>query len=294
MPLAIRRTVWKSNGKAVLKERNYAGETPLFKAIEIETRTRCNSRCSFCAANVLTDQRPDVLMSEATWQLLLQQLTTANYQGSVRFFVNNEPLLDERTPRFIAEVKAQLPGAWTEVHTNGLKLNPKSGRALLEAGLDHLYINNYTTKGTMHKGVERFLAQVAPQFPDCEIVFHLRQLEEQLMNRAGTAPNAQQTQAPLPLPCVLPFEEIVVTADGRVTICCQDHYFDSAVGNVHQNSLSEIWFGESFSELRRQLQTGDRTGQALCSACDHPGYKREHLKGSRSFWHRIVGELWRP
>lgn len=291
LPNGLRLRIWQRTAARVFARRAYDREVPLFRSVELETRTRCNSSCSFCAASILTDQRPDIYMPDALFEKLILELVTLDYDGAIKFFVNNEPLLDKRTSDFIRKAKAALPKVRTEVHTNGLKLNPKSGRELLEAGLDLLYINNYTQDGRMHKGVEAFLKEVAPDFPAVEIVFHLRLLDEQLLNRGGTAPNGRVLAAPLPLPCILPFDEVVVTADGRVTICCQDHYFESAVGNLNESSLRDIWYGPGFQKLRSDLLRSDRSGNKFCSSCDFRGYKEEHLTSSESYKNRIVGAL---
>jgi radical SAM protein with 4Fe4S-binding SPASM domain len=291
LPNGLRLRIWQRTAARVFARRAYDREVPLFRSVELETRTRCNSSCSFCAASILTDQRPDIYMPDALFEKLILELVTLDYDGAIKFFVNNEPLLDKRTPEFIRKAKAALPKVRTEVHTNGLKLNPKSGRELLEAGLDLLYINNYTQDGRMHNGVEAFLKEVAPDFPAVEIVFHLRLLDEQLLNRGGTAPNGRVLAAPLPLPCILPFDEVVVTADGRVTICCQDHYFESAVGNLNESSLRDIWYGPGFQKLRSDLLRSDRSGNKFCSSCDFRGYKEEHLTSSESYKNRIVGAL---
>ena len=120
----------------------------------------------------------------------------------------------------------------------------------------------------------------------------MRLLDEQLQNRAGTAPNLQAVAQALQLPCLLPFEEIVITADGRVTICCQDHYFDSAVGNLNASSMEEIWFSPPMQELREQLKKNDRSQHELCRGCDFRGYREEHLTKSESLKNRLVGDLW--
>ena len=291
MPAAWRMRVWKQTAKAVMDRRGYADSVPLFRSVELETRTRCNSSCSFCAASILTDKRPDIYMPEPLYQKLLKELAELNYDGAIKFFVNNEPLLDKRTGDFIRQAKAALPKVTTEVHTNGLKLNPKSGRELLEAGLDLLYINNYSQEGEMHRGVKAFLDEVAPEFPGTRIIFQMRLLDEQLLNRGGTAPNGRKLDAPLPLPCVLPFDEVVVTADGRVTICCQDHYFDAAVGNLNESSLRDIWYGKGFQELRKRLLNADRSANEFCRSCDFRGYKEEHLTSGESLKNRAVGAL---
>ncbi len=291
LPASLRLRVWQRTAKRVFDRRGYATQVPLFRSIELETRTRCNSTCSFCAASILTDKRPDILMPDALYDKLIAELQALDYDGAIKFFVNNEPLLDKRTASFIRQAKQALPKVHTEVHTNGLKLNPNSGRELLEAGLDHLYINNYSSDGKVHRGVQAFLDEVAPLFPQVEIVLHMRLLDEQLLNRGGTAPNGHQLAEPLPLPCVLPFDEVVVTADGRVTICCQDHYFEAAVGNFNAERLQDIWHGPGFQKLRADLLRNDRSGNKFCKACDFRGYKEEHLTAKESLRNRAVGAL---
>ena len=284
--------MWEQTARKIFADRNFAKEVPLFTSIELETRTRCNSACSFCAANVLTDTREDKYMPEETYLKILDDLARLNYTGRIKFFVNNEPLLDARTPEFIRLAKEKVPGCWTEVHTNGLKLNPKTGRPLLEAGLDLLYINNYTQEAKMHKGVKRFLDETALDFPGTMIVFHLRLLEEKLLNRGGTAPNREAVPEALNIPCILPFDEMVVTADGRVSICCQDHYFEEVMGNVNRQGLDDIWFGERFQAMRTKLAIGDRSGSKFCQACDFRGFKEEHMTKGQSIRNRMVGDLW--
>jgi radical SAM protein with 4Fe4S-binding SPASM domain len=291
LPRGLRMQVWRKTASRIFARRAYSQQVPLFRAVELETRTRCNSSCSFCAASFLTDKRPDIYMPETLYDKLLAELRELNYDGAIRFFVNNEPLLDKRIPDFIRKAKSLLPAARTEIHTNGLKLHPRSGTELLEAGLDLLHINNYSQEGRMHPGVRAFLDEVAPRFPHAEVVFHQRLLDEQLLNRGGTAPNGRILEAPLRLPCILPFDEVVVTADGRISICCQDHGFDSAVGNLNESRLQEIWYGPGFQRLRTALLASDRSAHGLCSTCDFRGFKEEHLTRSESVWNRMVGGL---
>lgn len=291
LPASLRLRIWKSTAVSVFKRNAFAEKVPLFRSIEIETRTRCNSTCSFCAASILTDKRPDILMPAKLYTKLITELKALDFAGTIKFFVNNEPLLDKRNPDFIREAKAALPKVKTELHTNGLKLNPKTGLELLEAGLDVMYINNYSNESKMHRGVKAFLEEVAPNFPDRTFIFNMRQLDEQLLNRGGTAPNGKIIGKSLELPCILPFDEIVLTADGRVTICCQDHYFESAVGNLNKNRIDEIWYGDGFQKLRAALLANDRTQNKFCQACDFRGYKEEHLTSKELLKNRAVGAL---
>ena len=291
LPEGLRLRVWRQTATAVMRRQAAGGKQPLFRSLELETRTRCNSTCTFCAASIQNDQRPDIRMPDATYLKIVEELAALDYRGALKFFVNNEPLLDARTADFIRIAKERIPGVRTEVHTNGLKLNPRSGRELLEAGLDLLHINNYCNDGKLHRGVEAFLNETAVDFPDRKIVCQIRLLDERLLNRGGTAPNAQPEASPLSLPCVLPFDEMVLTADGRVTICCQDHDFAHSLGNVNAQSLQEIWHGEGFERLRVHLRQGLRSAHPMCKVCDFRGYKQEHMTATEAAKNRMVGDL---
>jgi radical SAM protein with 4Fe4S-binding SPASM domain len=44
--------------------------------------------------------------------------------------------------------------------------------------------------------------------------------------------------------CPLPFYQPAVHADGTVSMCCVDWNKKTAVGNIFEQSLSEIWHGD--------------------------------------------------
>ena len=52
---------------------------PLPRIIHLETRSRCNSLCSFCLANARDDPRKDQLMSDALIEKIFKDLATLNY-----------------------------------------------------------------------------------------------------------------------------------------------------------------------------------------------------------------------
>ncbi|MCS7074429.1 MAG: SPASM domain-containing protein, partial [Bacteroidia bacterium] len=271
VPFAVQLTVWKQLINAVFERNQFEKQIPLFRSVGIETRTRCNSKCTFCAASILTDQRTDKYIPEDLMQKILLNLQDLQFSGSIQFFINNEPLLDPRLPTFIRQARELIPSSVTVVHTYGLKLYARSGKELLESGLQILQINNYSDDGKIPPGVTAFLEEVAPQYPDRIIRFTQRRLTEQLLNRAGTAPNGETLSEPLPLPCILPFDQLSITVDGRTTICCQDHYFEEITGNVYTQRLEEIWYGEAFQKIRNHLLKADRSVSKFCQVCDFRG-----------------------
>lgn len=79
-------------------------------------------------------------------------------------------------------------------------------------------------------------------------------------------------------PCFEPFLNVVIKMDGLVSPCCMlNNYKD----NIRKNSLEEIWFGNYFSKLRKELKSGKLS--AGCKNCvfsqvTHNSELREELK----------------
>lgn len=292
VPEGLRAGIWRHTAQKVFERMGFDSGVPLFSIIALETRTRCNSACSFCQASILTDQRQDLLMPDDLIDKVFQELISLKYAGRIQFFVNNEPLLDKRMVALVERAVRDLPEALTEVHTNGMKLNARIGRELLAAGLHILHINNYSDTNELPPGTEAFIREVVPEYPEREILLHRRRLTQVLQNRAGTAPNAEALHRSLQVPCVYPFEYLGITWNGDVAICCQDHYFSQIMGNIRQKSLSEIWYGDAFMKVRGLLREGNRSAQTFCAGCDFRGYKEEHLTPAESVLNRAVGTLW--
>jgi radical SAM protein with 4Fe4S-binding SPASM domain len=53
--------------------------------------------------------------------------------------------------------------------------------------------------------------------------------------------------------CPAPNEQFVILWDGTVTVCCTDYEGTLAMGNVHQQSIEEIWTGEKWKHMRRRM-----------------------------------------
>ena len=67
--------------------------------------------------------------------------------------------------------------------------------------------------------------------------------------------------------CPAPFYQTVVGANGDVTICCADWTFSSKVGNLKEQSLSEIWNGKNLRKLQQLLLEGRAGEIESCKNC---------------------------
>lgn len=264
---------------------------PRLDTVHLEVRTRCNGRCSFCAAAVGHDPRPDRAMSWSLYRDIVAQLRARGFEGRLTYFVNNDPLLHPEIVGFVQHARQALPGAYIQLLTNGLALTEARALSLLEAGIDELSINWYSraTQPRVPAHLRRIWQQVLPRVhppsrirpgcsldprQDADLRFNLwwRRQDEVLTNRAGSAPNRSTPALPPPRGfCEMPFRVLCVTTDGRVARCPSDFGFRHPVGDLRANNIDEIWAGETYSKLRRSLLRGRRDEDALCAGCDFYG-----------------------
>jgi len=75
-------------------------------------------------------------------------------------------------------------------------------------------------------------------------------------------------------PCLFPFIEMAVLPDGRIYYCIETLFrlgFDKdieSLGDYHQQTLQEIWSGDLFEELRRDLILNKLEKRTACKDCD--------------------------
>ena len=66
--------------------------------------------------------------------------------------------------------------------------------------------------------------------------------------------------------CPAPNEQFVILWDGTVTVCCTDYEGTLAMGNVHEQSIEEIWTGPKWRRLRETMWQ-DVLESKTCRVC---------------------------
>ena len=233
---------------------------PLFGEIAIETINQCNGNCSFCPVNRVDNPRKREIMEYEMFMQILDQLRDLDYHGIVSMNGNNEPLLDKRTPEFLAQIKRVIPACATWMCTNGTLLDHIKLKEIME-NLDHLFIDNY--RGEQGKAIiDTFNLD---QFPGAITVGHIDP-QSVRTTRAGQAKNKKATPG-LKSPCIYPFNFIFIRSNGDVSQCCNDALGKSTMGNIREQSLFEIWHGKEFNRVRNELLVS-RQNNELCRNCD--------------------------
>ncbi len=242
---------------------------PLFSRVNIETQNWCNGTCEFCPVNRRDNPRKKAIMPDAMFKDILRQLADLDYAGRLGLNANNEPLLDERITEFAALARKAVPRAMLYLFTNGTLLTDSKLNELMKS-LDTLCITNYggtkARKRLSKIGVEKFEGRVV--IDD----FGSRDIRT---SRAGQAKNKSVVKG-LKSPCIYPFVQFVICADGKVIQCCADAINLSNMGNIGEQPLTGIWFGSEFEKTRSALLES-RQGNKLCANCDMFAFMPERL-----------------
>ena len=85
--------------------------------------------------------------------------------------------------------------------------------------------------------------------------------------------------------CPYPFSSLSIASNGDVVACCRDLEHKSVLGNVFDTPLEQIWNGEAFRALRRNLVRKRPERNLACQGCDLP-YDQEKFS-----LHNIVKSL---
>ena len=274
----------------------------IFDAIFFELRTRCNSKCNFCAASIQNEIRPDITMPFQIYKKAIDELSELNYSNIIAYHVNNDPLLVKNLLDYVKYAREKVPNAWIQILTNGKSLNNKNGEELIKNGINELSINIYSDKDEFElpKNIIKFENEVLYRYYKKEniestennISFiddtieikkkskifiynkYKRSLGEILTNRANSSPNKKINKIPKLGFCYFPFSQFNVTVSGVVSHCCADFYFSNEMGNIKNQKLIDIWNGDKFVKIRRNLKNHNRDEETMCAGCDNFGVNK--------------------
>lgn len=256
---------------------------PTLNTIEIETINRCNNDCSFCPVSRKNDIRKLQKMSEHLFFKIIDDLAAVNYAGYLSIFSNNEPLIDKRIIDFIRYAKKKCPNAIHALFTNGMLLNEENFNELI-TNLDLLFIDNYNDDLEIADNISRLAKEYDVSSNECEVIILVRKKDEVLLNRGGLAPNKKcEKNEVYSSPCILPFIQMVIRPDGKVSRCCQDAYGNMTLGNLNENQINDVFYGNEYLKFRDDLMNYKRSTIPFCNVCDELGLINYYPQ----LWNRI-------
>lgn len=243
------------------------GKEILFDHVEIETVNRCNGNCDFCPVSRKNDTREYKEMPQELFEKIIDELAELNYSGKLALFSNNEPFLDEKIIERHRYARVKLPNARLHLFTNGTLLTLEKFIEIVDL-LDELIIDNYQQELHLIKPCQ-IIAEYSKEHPELtkKVTIVLRKPHEILSSRGGDAPNRKQLVSYGEDRCILPYKQLIIRPDGKVSLCCNDPLGKNTLGDVSKDSLVDVWFNDRFKMVRKCLYEG-RKNWKHCEFCD--------------------------
>ena len=250
---------------------------PIFSYVEIETINRCNGVCSFCPVNKNADPRPYAKMSEETFKKIIDNLAELNFSGCISYYSNNEPLMDTRIIEFIKYGVYKLPLCTHQILSNGTLLTEEKFQKFIDSGLNNFHIDNYNDRLKMNPNIQN----VYDKYASCDFrmscSISLRYQDQILSSRGGNAPNKSKPQKTINAHCYYPFSQLIIRADSGVSLCCNDALGKITIGNVENQTLQDIWFGEKHINILKSIRDNKRNDIDVCKGCDFVASKKDSV-----------------
>jgi MoaA/NifB/PqqE/SkfB family radical SAM enzyme len=266
------------------------------RLVALETTNYCNAKCVFCPNAKLERGRQH--MTDALFESVIEQCREFPL-GAIEPFLQGEPFSDPKIMARLELIHRRLPETKLRLYTNGYALRPERTDALMELGIDHLYVSLNTTDPARYRadiGLDlertmenlRYLAdpkrrgRVARHVTFRMLRSNDTSLAEQdkfiafckqlgvghfivgLFNYKGQV----QSNLPIPnFPCEH-LDRLDILSNGIVTLCCMDQEGEFAWGDANKQPILEIYRGAIAQKYRQTLWAGKRREIQPCDTCN--------------------------
>lgn len=247
---------------------------PAPKWIELSLTELCNrsagspKACRFCPRiDPKFYPNQDLSMSVGLVAKIADELRSIAFQGAVVLCGFGEPLLH---PDLVAVVAA-LRGLRVEIVTNGDRLNVERIRALSGAGCRQFVVSMYDGEHQRATFKAMFAAAGCVDY-----VLRDRWHSEdddfglKLTNRAGAVTVGNQPAVDASRPCFYPAYSMQIDWNGDVLLCPQLWDKKLKFGNLHQQTIMDVWRSSALHKRRMRLLKG-RAGLSGCEGCNTEG-----------------------
>lgn len=256
--------------------------------VMLDTTSRCNLTCTHCPNSALS-QEADFLgdMSNELIYRILDEIAVEAPGTLTRLFDSGEPLLRKDLHEHVGYAK-QRGLQKVSITTNGTMLVEKRRKELIEAGMDHIEVSldaasaetylkirmsplydrvventlsyikeskayNVNTRVTVSFVLQtdnRHEVEAFKKFWDGKVDnVYIREFHSHndFVDDSGLYKNHGD---PTRHPCPFLWDRIIISHNGDVRFCEFDWKGDHTISNAKEQTLKEIWHGDSYRALR--------------------------------------------
>ncbi|MBF0605786.1 MAG: radical SAM protein [Nitrospirae bacterium] len=279
---------------------------PFPKWFLIETINACNARCIMCGIDF--DKNPNPRrMSDALFEKIAREIGQYHdHVEKVMLYLDGEPLLDKRLPRFIRTMKKNKVKI-VNVASNASLLNEKLAQELMEAGLDEIYITVDSLKKEVYQAIRvgldldtvldniHRLIELRNHLKPSLVIRMQMVLQEKNLTEGDHFTHYWRTRLTAAdqvvvrrahnwgsqvavhrfggedqanqIPCIALWGTFVVHADGTVPLCCMDTRSHYPLGHLNHESIAQIWGNAILAGYREKHLQRQRPDIRICDGC---------------------------
>ncbi len=271
----------------------------------IETVNTCNARCIMCGIDF--DKKTKAIIKKDLFEKITREISRhRDHVEKVMLYLDGEPLMDKKLPERICMMK-DAGVKIVNIATNASLLDEKWGKALLDAGLDEVFITIDSLKkdvyekirarlefDTVYRNTVNFIALRDKM--NSGLVIRLNMVLQELnrdeepafqehfqtlmspqdfvavrkSHNWGSTVNVRDWGDEVDVngyPCIALWGTCVIHVNGDVPLCCMDTDTHYRLGSAREQSIEEIWTGKIMAELKKMHVDGCRKGMPLCDGC---------------------------
>ena len=124
-----------------------------------------------------------------------------------------------------------------------------------------------------------------------KVIIQMINKKEIRNNRGGQSKNRHFTYQ-LKTNCKLPFKQVIVRPDGKLSLCCNDALGLYTLGDLTKQTLLEAWNSKEYKDIRDTLAKKGRKGVSLCKYCDNFGGFGQNESKKYVFTHAQFSSKW--
>lgn len=271
------------------------------RVIEVQFHNKCNSNCLICPYKDMNYKYED--MSDELFNKLLSEIDESKLERIIPY-LNNEPFLSNSFLERVKKIRQRFNDVEIEISSNVSMINDRDLFELKNLNITELRLSvfgyNMETYHKMMPGLnyEKTFSKlnlISGILKDTNIIISIvmidnGEIEEKefenmrdLCDKLGfnferwgfldrsdnvtyKSNNIYNSNV-----CTCeqnrPIERMHILSDGRVIFCCQDWGHSIVVGNIKENTISEIWNSEKYNEVRKSLYNKELDSPEICKKC---------------------------
>lgn len=224
--------------------------------ISIELSNLCNySNCHLkCPLNTKKDEK--IILPLEIIKKIIMEISNYNFSGTVSFHTYNEPLIDPRLFYIISMLKNKCPNVKVYILSNGFYFNQTLADDLIKIGVDRIDITAYSNTEfnrlkniNVRKPYSIFLSPNIEDLDDRLEIYNNCIIEEDILK-----------------PCYNVLNDIVITSDAKIDLCCLDWKRLHCFGDLKNQSIKEIIEHTEIYNVFKELAKGIRKN-IICKNC---------------------------